>query len=47
LALKIIESQNFKRTICKTIQKYFGPGVISYGGRKEYPDLMFDQKINL
>jgi hypothetical protein len=45
--MKIIESQNFKRTICKTIQKYFGPRVDSYGGRKGFPDLIFDQKINL
>ncbi len=42
-ALKIIEAQNFKRPLIKTIRKCFGPGVDSYGGRKGFPDQMLSK----
>lgn len=39
-ALRIIESKNFKRPLCKTLKKYFGGGLDLYGGRKGFTDLM-------
>lgn len=43
----IIESRNFKRPLCKTIQIHFGPNVTTYAGRKGFCDLMlsFDYKL--
>lgn len=42
-ALKIIESCNFKRPICKTMIKHFGKGTTTYGGRKGFSDLMLSK----
>jgi hypothetical protein len=42
-ALRMIEGQNFKRPIAKTMRKYFGRGTDCYGGRKGFPDLMLSK----
>ena len=38
--LRIIESGNFIRPLCKTIQKHISTAVTTYGGRKGFVDLM-------
>ena len=41
--LKIIENQNFKRPLVKTIRKHLGDGYRLYGGRKALTDLMLSK----
>jgi integrase len=47
LALEIVKSGVFKRPLTKTIRKYCGKGIGTYGGRKNFVDLMlsFEQDI--
>jgi hypothetical protein len=42
-AIRIIESNGFKRPITKTMRKYFGPGTTLYAGRKGFTDLMISK----
>jgi hypothetical protein len=42
-ALRILEGQNFKRPLVKTIHRYFGKGIDLYGGRKGFTDLMLSK----
>jgi len=42
-ALRIIESEAFKRPLTKTIRKHFGQGTTLYGGRKGFADLMLSK----
>ncbi|MCK6595083.1 MAG: hypothetical protein L6Q37_03275 [Bdellovibrionaceae bacterium] len=42
-ALRIIESEAFKRPLTKTIRKHFGQGTTLYGGRKGFTDLMLSK----
>lgn len=41
--LRIIESQNFRRPIMKTMKRHFGAGIDLYGGRKGFSDLMLSK----
>ena len=42
-AIRIIESENFKRPLIKTMRKYFGFEIDLYGGRKGFSDLMLSR----
>ena len=42
-ALRIIEAQNFKRPLVKTVHKHLGEGIDLYGGRKAFTDLMLSR----
>jgi hypothetical protein len=42
-ALRIVEGQNFKRPLAKTVRRYFGEGIDLYGGRKGFTDLMLSK----
>jgi hypothetical protein len=42
-ALRIIESQNFRRPIMKTMKRHFAAGIDLYGGRKGFSDLMLSK----
>jgi hypothetical protein len=42
LGLKIIQSQNFKRPLVKTLKKYLTEFTTTYGGRKGFQDLCMD-----
>jgi hypothetical protein len=42
-ALRIVEGQNFKRPLVKTVRRYFGEGIDLYGGRKGFTDFMLSK----
>jgi len=42
-ALRIIEGENIKRPLVKTVHRYFGDEVDLYGGRKGFTDLMLSK----
>jgi hypothetical protein len=46
-ALRILEGQNFKRPLVKTVRRYFGEGIDLYGGRKGFVDLMLSREQEL
>lgn len=46
-SLRIVEGQNFKRPIGKTMKKYFGKGTDLYAGRKGFTDLMLSKGHSL
>ncbi|MCB0404739.1 MAG: hypothetical protein KDD51_08115 [Bdellovibrionales bacterium] len=41
--LRIIRDGTFRRPILKTMKRYFGKGVTTYGGRKGFTDLMLSK----
>jgi len=45
--LRMIEGQNFKRPLVKTVRGYFGEGIDLYGGRKGFVDLMLSRRQEL
>ncbi len=46
-ALRILESQKFRRPIVRTVHNYFGAHVDLYGGRKGFTDLMLSKGQSL
>lgn len=45
--LRMIEGQNLKRPLVKTVRGYFGQGIDLYGGRKGFVDLMLSRRQEL
>jgi hypothetical protein len=43
VALRILQSGNFKRPLVRTVHHYFGPHIDLYGGRKGFTDLMLSR----
>jgi hypothetical protein len=46
-AIAILEAQNFKRPLTKTMRRHFGDDIDLYGGRKGFADLMLSRGQSL